>query len=133
MNLLDFENSDRNGASHSQIGQEILVKEFQDTNEVLQLEEPVIINCTGLGSRKLFNDNDLIPIKGQLTFLLPQNEVDYIIIGNGGLYMFPRSDGILLGGTFERNNWDMTPDVEKTRQIVDGHRAFFEAMEDPWV
>lgn len=80
----------------------------------------------------LFNDNDLIPIKGQLTFLLPQDEVDYIIIGNGGLYMFPRSDGILLGGTFERNNWDTTPDLDKTRQIVDGHRAFFEAMEDPW-
>ena len=78
----------------------IIVKEFKDTNEVLQLEEPVIINCTGLGSRMLFNDNDLIPIKGQLTFLLPQDEIDYIIIGNGGLYMFPRSDGILLGGTF---------------------------------
>ena len=109
----------------------IIVKEFEDTNEVLQLEEPVIINCTGLGSRMLFSDNDLIPIKGQLTFLLPQNEIDYIIIGNGGLYMFPRSDGILLGGTFERNNWDTTPDPEKTRQIVNGHRTFFEAMKDP--
>ena len=113
-------------------GGKILVKEFQDTNEVLQLGEPVIINCTGLGSRTLFNDTDLIPIKGQLTFLLPQAEVDYIIIGNGGLYMFPRSDGILLGGTFERNNWDTTPDPKKTREIVDGHRAFFEAMKDPW-
>ena len=113
-------------------GGKIIVKEFQDINEVLQLEEPVIINCTGLGSRTLFNDNDLIPIKGQLTFLLPQNEIDYIIIGNGGLYMFPRSDGILLGGTFERNNWDTTADPEKVRQIVNGHRAFFEAMKDPW-
>ena len=112
--------------------QKKIVNEFQDINEVLQLEEPIIINCTGLGSRTLFNDNDLIPIKGQLTFLLPQDEIDYIIIGNGRLYMFPRSDGILLGGTFERNNWDTTPDPEKTRQIVNGHRTFFEAMKDPW-
>ena len=113
-------------------GGEIIVKEFKDTNEVLQLDEPVIINCTGLGSRVLFNDNDLIPIKGQLTFLLPQEEVDYIIIGNRGLYMFPRSDGILLGGTFERNNWDTVPDPETTRRLIDGHRTFFDAMEDPW-
>ncbi|NKB32465.1 MAG: FAD-dependent oxidoreductase [Pseudomonadales bacterium] len=113
-------------------GGDIVIKEFRDRGEVLQLDEPVIINCTGLGSRQLFNDNDLIPIKGQLTFLLPQEEVDYIIIGNGGLYMFPRSDGILLGGTYERNQWDPTPDPEATRRIIDGHRAFFNAMEDPW-
>ena len=113
-------------------GGKIVVKEFRDRSEVLQLDEPVIINCTGLGSRELFNDNELIPIKGQLTFLLPQEEVDYIIIGNSGLYMFPRSDGILLGGTYERNNWDTTPDPQATRRIIDGHRAFFNAMEDPW-
>ncbi len=113
-------------------GGKIIVKDFRDRSEVLQLDEPVIINCTGLGSRDLFDDRELIPIKGQLTFLLPQAEVDYIIIGNSGLYMFPRSDGILLGGTYERNNWDTTPDPEATRRIIDGHRAFFNAMEDPW-
>ena len=113
-------------------GGRIVVKEFGNRGEVLQLGEPVIINCTGLGSRDLFDDNELIPIKGQLTFLLPQEEVDYIIVGNSGLYMFPRSDGILLGGTYERNNWDTTPDPEAARRIVSGHQAFFNAMEDPW-
>lgn len=113
-------------------GGKTVVKEFMDRNEVLQLDEPVIINCTGLGSRSLFEDEQLIPIKGQLTFLLPQDEVNYIIIGNGGLYMFPRSDGVLLGGTYERNQWDTTPDTDATRRIVDGHKRFFDAMEDPW-
>ena len=113
-------------------GGSINVREFRDRAEVLQLDEPVIINCTGLGSRTLFDDDELIPIKGQLTFLLPQDEVNYIIIGNGGLYMFPRSDGILLGGTYERNQWDATPDPEASRRIIDGHREFFNAMEDPW-
>lgn len=113
-------------------GGDIVIREFMDTSDVLSLEEPVIINCTGLGSRTLFNDNELIPIKGQLTFLLPQSEVNYIIIGNDGRYMFPRSDGILLGGTFERNEWSLTPDPVATRRIVDGHRDFFAAMDDPW-
>ena len=108
------------------------VKEFRDTGEVLTLEEPVVFNCTGLGSSQLFNDGDLQPIRGQLSFLLPQEEVDYIIVGNGGLYMFPRSDGILLGGTFEYDQWVAVPDPAASRRILDGHRAFFDSMNDPW-
>jgi D-amino-acid oxidase len=113
---------------------EIKVREFQDFDEVLTLEEPVIINCTGLGARELFNDELLFPIKGQLTFVLPQEEIDYITIteGDTSTYMFPRSDGILLGGTFEYNNWDLTPDPAETRRIIDQHSAFFKAMKDPW-
>jgi D-amino-acid oxidase len=46
--------------------------------------------------------------------------------------MFPRSDGILLGGTFEYNNWDLTPDPAETQRILREQSAFFEAMKDPW-
>ena len=113
-------------------GGDIMVREFVNRADVLTLDQPVIINCTGLGSRSLFGDQDLFPIKGQLTILLPQDEVDYLILGNGGLYMIPRSDGILLGGTFERDEWSTTPDPAATRRIINGHRAFFEAMDDPW-
>ncbi|MBT8145867.1 MAG: FAD-binding oxidoreductase [Gammaproteobacteria bacterium] len=108
------------------------VREFSEEAELLTLEEPVIFNCTGLGSSPLFNDSDMQPIRGQLSFLLPQEEVDYIILGNGGLYMFPRSDGILLGGTFEYDQWLAEPDPAATRRILDGHRNFFSAMNDPW-
>ena len=113
-------------------GGTLKVKEFSDEREVLTLEEPVLFNCTGLGSSELFNDEDLQPIRGQLSFLLPQEEVDYLILGNGGLYMFPRSDGILLGGTFEYDQWLAEPDPAATRRILNGHRAFFASMDDPW-
>lgn len=113
-------------------GGSIKALEFTDRGHALSLEEPVIMNCSGLGARDLFNDQDLFPIKGQLSFLLPQEEVDYMIIGNGGLYMFPRHDGILLGGTFERNQWSTEPDPLATRRILDGHSTFFRAMQDPW-
>ena len=108
------------------------IKDFADRDQVLALDEPVVFNCTGLGSRSLFLDTELIPIKGQLIFLLPQPEVEYLIIGNGGLYMFPRRDGILLGGTFEREEWSTEPDPVEDRRILDGHRAFFNDMDDPW-
>lgn len=114
-------------------GGDIVIREFTDAADVLSVSEPVIFNCTGLGSKSLFDDDELIPIKGQLSFLLPQSEVNYMVIVNdGGLYMFPRHDGILLGGTFERNEWSLTPDPVESRRIVDGHRAFFDSMGDPW-
>lgn len=113
-------------------GGSIEVVDFADRGHVLSLQEPVIFNCAGLGARNLFNDESLFPIKGQLSFLLPQVEVDYMILGNGGLYMFPRQDGILLGGTFQRNEWSTTPDPEATQRILTGHAAFFNAMQDPW-
>jgi len=112
-------------------GGDIVVREFADSAEIQTLEQPVIINCTGLGSRALFNDTELFPVKGQLSFILPQEEVNYILIGDG-IYMFPRSDGILLGGTFVRNDWSLTPDPIQTNRILTEHKAFFTAMDDPW-
>ncbi len=113
-------------------GGKIHAREFAAAGEILALEEDVVFNCAGLGARALFGDELLMPIKGQLAFLLPQEEVEFNIVGNGGLYMFPRSDGILLGGSYERGEWSLEPDPQATRRIIDGHRAFFEAMQDPW-
>jgi hypothetical protein len=47
------------------------------------------------GSRSLFQDEELTPVKGQLSFLPPQPEVDYIVLTDF-LYMYPRQDGILV-------------------------------------
>ena len=60
-------------------------------------------------------------------FVLPQPEVDYIAL-YGDLYMMPREDGILLGGTHERGNWSLEPDMEAFERIVAGHRKLFAGM-----
>jgi hypothetical protein len=36
--------------------------------------------------------------------------------------MFPRADGILLGGTFERNRWETVPEPATIERIVESHR-----------
>jgi glycine/D-amino acid oxidase-like deaminating enzyme len=109
-------------------GGRLVVRELGDRRALAALEEPLVFNCTGLGARNLVGDEELTPAKGQLTFLLPQPEIDYITLPGNGLYMFPRSDGILLGGTFERGNWTLEPDPEAERRVIEGHRQFFEAM-----
>jgi len=108
-------------------GGRIVVRELESREQVRELPERVIVNCTGLGAKALFGDEELEPVKGQLTFLLPQPEVDYMLIG-AGLYMFPRRDGILLGGTFEHGVWGLDVNEEARQRIMTGHRALFEGM-----
>ena len=111
-------------------GGSVVVREFTHISETTDLEEPVVFNCTGLGAGTLVTDTELIPIKGQTSFVPPDADVDFATIGggSGSLYMFPRSDGILLGGTFERNVATLEPDSNETARIVRGHQALFDAM-----
>jgi D-amino-acid oxidase len=109
-------------------GGRVVVRDFTSSGDFVAVEEPVVFNCTGLGARALFGDEELIPVKGQLTILLPQPEVDYITLPGNGLYMFPRSDGILLGGTQERGVSTLEPNEEAEERILDSHRQFFTAM-----
>lgn len=108
-------------------GGRIVVRELRSVEEVLALPEPAILNCTGLGAKDLFDDPDLVPVKGQLTFVLPQPEVDYVAL-YGDLYMMPRKDGILLGGTHERGEWTLAPDDEARKRMVAGHEKLFGAL-----
>ena len=101
-------------------GGKIVVKELQNKDEIAQVPESLVFNCTGLGARKLVGDQTLSPVRGQLEILLPQAEVDYCYLGMVG-YMFPRRDGIVLGGTFQHDNWSTEPDPQTTTRILDDH------------
>jgi len=105
------------------------VVEIRDRGEIQNLPEKLVFNCTGLGARALFADEELTPVKGQLTILLPQPEVQYAI-GQGDLYMFPRTDGILLGGTHEMGVWTLDPNLEKKQEILAQHKAFFDGFKN---
>jgi D-amino-acid oxidase len=108
-------------------GGKVDVREFQSASEIAALPEPVIMNCTGLGAGKLFNDKELTPVKGQLIFLLPQPEVDYISITDE-LYMFPRGDGVLLGGTHEPGVYSLEPNPEAWQTVMQGHMKIAAGM-----
>jgi len=58
-------------------GAAIRITELADRESLRSLPERVVVNCTGLGAKALFGDEELVPLKGQLTFLLPQPEVQY--------------------------------------------------------
>jgi len=108
-------------------GGRIEVRRFATPADIAALPESLVFNCTGLGSRDLFGDQELHPIRGQLAILEPQPGIRYAAQGEFG-YMFPRADGILLGGTFERDVWDPTPDPAAIARIVASHKRFFSSF-----
>jgi glycine/D-amino acid oxidase-like deaminating enzyme len=114
-------------------GGEIVIRKFDTPRDLMTLEESVVVNCTGLGSHDLFSDEELTPLKGQLTLLVPQPEVNYSTFGGlpgtgGFIHMQPRSDGIALGGTSEEGEWSLEPDEEARLRVVDSHIRLFSAM-----
>jgi D-amino-acid oxidase len=103
------------------------VRRFATPADIATLPEALVFNCTGLGSRELFGDQDLRPARGQLAILEPQPEVQYAFTGGPG-YMFPRPDGIILGGTFEVDQWDTTPEPATIQRIIADHKRFFDSF-----
>jgi D-amino-acid oxidase len=108
-------------------GGKLIVRELQSREEITQLPETLIFNCTGLGAKKLVGDPSLTPVRGQLEILLPQPEIDYCYVGDPG-YMFPRRDGIVLGGTFDHDVWSLEPDPETVTGLLEKHAEVMRRM-----
>lgn len=108
-------------------GAKIEIRNFTSEEEILRLPESMIFNCSGLGARALFGDGELIPVRGQLSVMIPQPEVQYNLIKDN-FYMFPRTDGVILGGTYDRGRPDLAPDPTDRKRIIDNHRAIFTQM-----
>jgi D-amino-acid oxidase len=111
-------------------GGAVRIRKLADRAELATLPETLIFNCTGLGSRAMLGDMDLRPARGQLAVLAPQPEVRYAFTGNAG-YMFPRPDGIILGGTFELDQWSTAPVEADIARILASHRALFGGFHCP--
>lgn len=117
-------------------GGRIVLRKFDTPRDLMTLDEPVIVNCTALGSRELFGDEELMPVKGQLTFLVPQPELNYGFGGSiDGPYgrvrasTNPRRDGIALSGAGNaRGDWTMEPNEEAVQQVVQGAISLSQAL-----
>jgi glycine/D-amino acid oxidase-like deaminating enzyme len=107
-------------------GGKVEIREFRDRRELMRLPQPVVFNCTGLGARALFNDQKLEPVRGQLEILLPQPEIDYCYLSSG--YMFPRHDGIILGGTFDHGDWSLAPRADQRDWILETHAEVMKGL-----
>ncbi len=98
--------------------------EFHSSDDICALSESVVVNCLGLGAGRVFDDARVIPVRGQLVHLQPE-ELPWLLSHSDG-YVFPRKDAIVLGGTLERGTADTTPDPATCALIYERNRRFFE-------
>jgi D-amino-acid oxidase len=83
---------------------------------------PVIVNCTGIGARRIVQDNDLVPVRGQVVIARNPGLSEFFVGAGDGphdfSYYFPHGDLVLLGGTEEAGNWSLDPDPATAERIL---------------
>jgi glycine/D-amino acid oxidase-like deaminating enzyme len=79
-------------------GGHIVPMEFHAPGDVTRLKQSSIIHCTGYGARSLWRDESIVPVRGQIAWLIPQPGVTYGVYYQG-LSMLARRDGIVVQPT----------------------------------
>lgn len=79
---------------------------------------PLVVNCSGLGSRLLAADSTTTPVRGQVVVVEQVGLAEWWLDGEAPTYVIPRGDDIVLGGTDDAGEWDRRPDPEVAADIV---------------
>lgn len=66
----------------------------------------IVMNCTGLGARKLCNDHKLVPLRGQLV-KVEAPWVKTFFYGDYDTYIIPGFDGVTLGGCRQYDSYNL--------------------------
>lgn len=106
-------------------------RRFASLDEVERLPEPVVVNCAGLGAGVLFGDDEIVPVRGQITRVKPQPGLDYGYAWerpDGILYMYPRASGIVLGGTMGYGEASRTVDEAQRAWMLEAHADIARAL-----
>ena len=93
-------------------------------------EYDYIINCAGLGAKELCNDDLVYPARGQVALIAPQKHLPIFIDNGPPLYLVPRKDATILGGTMELNEWDATTNPSTLKQIHQRLSTLFPSIKD---
>ncbi|CAN5556342.1 FAD-dependent oxidoreductase [soil metagenome] len=85
----------------------------------------IVINCSALGSRSLCNDDTIIPVRGQVGLLAPLEKMFIYLENEKPLYIVPRKDAIIIGGTYEEGiETDETEPTTIDRLLHNAYEAF---------
>jgi D-amino-acid oxidase len=111
----------------------IETREFHSPQDLGSLSQPVIINCPGYGARELWSDESIVPVRGQIAWLIPQEGVHYGL-SYKGVNVLARRDGIVVQPTLggEDEGWNDTneqPDRAAAVAGVEVIRELYSRME----
>ena len=101
-------------------GGRVIQKKLNSLQEI-DREYDVIVNCTGLGSKQLVNDELLHPVRGQ-SMLVKAPWIKHVFVYESPdllSYVIPRSDVVVIGGTVEVGEWSEEVDPLVSKGIIE--------------
>lgn len=115
-------------------GGKVETREFHAPSELATLPQKLVIDCTGYGARQLWSDESIVPVRGQIAWLIPQDGVNYGLYYKG-LNVLARRDGIVIqpaGDHGDDTGWNDTneqPDREEAEAGVRTLQELYARME----
>ncbi len=98
-------------------GGQLEIREIKMLDE-LKYDYPLIVNCTGVWARQVADDPKVFPIRGQTIVVQASDITEGFMDDYSFTYLFPRGDGVLIGGVAEPNIWDLEIDSGLTADIL---------------
>lgn len=110
-------------------GGRIVIDEFHSPADFARLPHRTLVNATGYGARALVGDESIVPVRGQLTRLIPQPQAQYGLQYRR-VSVTPRRDALVLqyGGEDEYHGYNdagREPDLAEAQLCVNSIAAAF--------
>jgi D-amino-acid oxidase len=83
----------------------------------------LVVNCTGLAARALADDPSVSAARGQVVQLRTLPDVPCVCDEDDMIYVLPRRDHTVVGGSFQPGNENETVDPDETRSLLARARA----------
>jgi len=110
-------------------GGRMVRRAFPDRAAVLALPEPVAVNCMGYGAKAIWGDADMVPVRGQITWLVPQPEARYSLYYHG-VSTVSRRDGVVVQALGDNEDFgygdpnELVDPAETERSLATVRRLF---------
>ncbi|VDM25879.1 unnamed protein product [Toxocara canis] len=105
-------------------GGKIIQKKLESLDDLPE-DYDIIVNCSALGSKVLFDDRSIYPIRGQVVRVKSSTikhffmfGTDYYTIVKSSLHF--SGDRVILGGTHENDDWDRAVRSDVAKRIWQG-------------
>lgn len=102
-------------AASGSIAEDVRFEKLEEVNP----EFDIVINCAGVGARKLVHDPDLEPHRGQVAIVPEIQDLSYSVVCDDAplMYVIPRRRDCLFGGTNDPSD-NLAVNPTTTAQIV---------------
>ncbi len=97
-------------------------------------ENRLVVNCAGLGAREVAHDNEVYPIRGQTVRVRRTPAMRRWWLDEEGhnalLYIIPRSQDCILGGTGQEGDWSLDVNPDTAADILRKCQSLEPALKD---